>query len=225
MFDTQVFLSAMFGWPLAKGAILTVLLSMSVMGVGLGVSMMTVNLAASRVRVVRWGMAFYIWLFRGAPALLVLLFIWNGLPILFPSFRGPWFTPFLAAFIALTLIGIAYLTEVMRGAFASIGRGQAEAGLALGLHSWQVFLVIELPQALRVAMPTLSNEFISLLKTTSLATIISLRELMTETQFAISASFRFLEWYLAALIYYLAMVSFLTIIQSRIEQAQSRGYR
>ncbi|WP_234819351.1 ABC transporter permease subunit [Sinorhizobium meliloti] len=95
----------------------------------------------------------------------------------------------------------------------------------MGLHSWQTFLLVTLPQALRIAVPALINEFISLLKTTSLATVISLEELMTVTQFAIATSFRFLEWYGAALVYYMAMVSVLTLGQVHIERFLSRGHR
>jgi ABC-type amino acid transport system permease subunit len=154
-----------------------------------------------------------------------LLFIWNGLPQLFPSFRGGWFTPFLAAFVALTLIQIAYLTEIFRSAFAAVSIGQREGAAALGLHRWQVFVLVVLPQALRIALPALVNEFISLLKATSLATIISLNELMTTTQFAIATSFQFLEWYSAALVYYMLLVSVLTGMQMRVERVLSNGYR
>ncbi|MBK5354503.1 amino acid ABC transporter permease [Pseudomonas sp. TH41] len=225
VFDSSLFLDAVFGWPLAKGALLTMVLSFGVMALSMGVSLFTGSFSTSPRRGIRWSMAGYVWLFRGAPALLVLLFIWNGLPQLFPSFRGGWFTPFLAAFIALTLIQIAYLTEIFRSAFAAVGSGQREGAAALGLHRWQVFMLVVLPQALRVALPALVNEFISLLKATSLATIISLNELMTTTQFAIATSFQFLEWYSAALVYYMVLVSVLTGLQMRVERVLSSGYR
>ncbi|MNP08490.1 Inner membrane amino-acid ABC transporter permease protein YecS [compost metagenome] len=103
--------------------------------------------------------------------------------------------------------------------------GQREGAAALGLHRWQVFVLVVLPQALRIALPALVNEFISLLKATSLATIISLNELMTTTQFAIATSFQFLEWYSAALVYYMLLVSVLTGMQMRVERVLSNGYR
>lgn len=225
MFDVSLFMSALFGGPLAMGALLTLGLSVAVMAVSLAVAMVTGALATSKNKFIRWSITVYVWLFRGAPALLVLLFIWNGLPQLFPSFRGDWFSPFLAAFIALTLIQIAYLTEIFRSAYAAVNVGQREGAAALGLHNGQMFFLVILPQAMRIALPALVNEFISLLKSTSLATIISLKELMTVTQFAIATSFQFLEWYSAALVYYLAMVSALTAVQMRIERRLSRGLR
>jgi len=223
-FDTDLFVSALFGWPLLKGAILTLLLTAAVQVTSLAVSLGTAALATSRNRPSRNAIAGYVWLFRGAPALLIILVIWNGLPQLFPAFRASWFSPFLAAFIALTLIQIAYTTEILRSAYAAVNHGQTEGAQALGLHRWHVFFYIVLPQALRIATPALMNELISLVKTTSLASVISLKELMTVTNLAIAASFRFLEWYGAVLIWYLAMVAILTVVQARIERALSKGY-
>lgn len=225
MFDPHLFFDALFGWPLAKGAALTIALSISVMAVSLVLGTLLALAAGSSRRVTRWMSGVYVWLFRGAPALLILLFVWNGLPQLSSVFRESWFTPFVAAFLAFTLFQVAYLTEILRSAFAAVGRGQKEGAVALGLHPWQTFILVTLPQALRIAVPALINEFISLLKTTSLATVISLKELMTVTQFAISASFRFLEWYGAALVYYMAVVSVLTYAQHHIERLLSRGHR
>lgn len=225
MFDLDLFVTALFGWPLAKGALLTLGLSLSVMTLSLAVATGFGLAAGSSRKPLRWLIAAYVWLFRGAPALLVLLFVWNGLPQIADIFKASWFTPFAAAFLALTLIQVAYLTEILRSAFAAVGRGQREGAAALGLHGWQIFVLITLPQAMRIAIPALVNEFISLLKTTSLATVISLKELMTVTQFAIATSFRFLEWYGAALAYYMLMVSVLTLAQVRIERILSRGHR
>ena len=106
----------------------------------------------------------------------------------------------------------------MRAALGSVPAGQREAAAALGLRRGHAFRLVVLPQALRVAVPPLVNEFISLLKGTSLASVISLRELMTVTGYAIASTFRFLEWYAAALVYYLAMVGALTVLQAQLER-------
>lgn len=225
LFQLDLFVQAVLSVPLFKGALLTIALSLCVMAVSMVLGMGLGSMAGSPRAGVRWVVTVYVWLFRGAPALLVLLFVWNGLPQISEAFRADWFTPFFAAFLALSLIQIAYLAEILRAAFAAVGHGQREGAAALGMHRWQIFLVITMPQALRIAVPALMNEFISLLKTTSLATVISLKELMTVSQFAIATSFRFLEWYGAALVYYLVIVSLLTLAQNRIEYRLSRGYR
>ena len=224
MFDLELFTAAVFGWPLFEGALVTVLLCAAVQTAALLFALGTALLATSPRRWMRALIAAYVWLFRGAPALLVLLFVWNGLPQLLPAFRASWFSPFLAAFIALTLIQVAYLTEILRSAYSAVGAGQREGAHALGLKRWHTFFYIVLPQAMRIATPALVNELISLLKTTSLATVISLRELMTVTSLAIASSFRFLEWYAAVLAYYMVMVSALTLAQSRIEKVLSKGH-
>lgn len=217
MFDGQVFWDALVGWPLLRGALVTFSLACAVQLTAMVACLGPASLASSRKLWVRGAVGWYVWLFRGTPALLVLLIVWNGLPQLIPALRADWYSPFLAAYLGLTLVQVAYLTEVMRAALGSVPPGQREAAAALGLHRMQAFWKIVLPQALRVAVPPLMNEFISLLKTTSLATVISLRELMTVTSYAISASFRFLEWYAAVLVYYLGMVSLLTVLQQRLE--------
>lgn len=160
----------------------------------------------------------YVGLFRGIPTLLQLLFIWNALPQFIPALQAPWFTPFLAALVALTLNEAAYQTEINRAALRAVDPGQQAAGLALGLTPRQVFVHIVAPQALRVAIPPTANEFINLLKVTSLASVISLRELLTVTNQAVASSFRFVEYYSAALVYYLVIVGVLTYFQGRLER-------
>ena len=165
----------------------------------------------------------YIWLFRGAPTLLQLLFVWNALPQLLPVFRQHWFTPFLAAWVALSLNEAAYQAEISRAALASVPREQRDAGFALGLSRAQCFRLVLLPQAIRVAIPPTANEFITLLKVTSLASVISLQELLAVTTREISVTFRFTELYTVALIYYLAIVSALMVGQSRLEHHFGAG--
>lgn len=223
-FDWGVFVAALTGGELLRGAALTVALASATMAVALAVAVPVAAVALSGGRAARAAIAAYVWLFRGAPALLVLLFVWNGLPQLFGVFRHAWFTPFLAAFLALTLIGVAYLTEILRGAYLAVPDGQRQAAAALGLRPWQVHVLVVLPQAIRIALPPLINEFISLLKTTSLAMVISLREMMTVATFAISSSFRFLEWYGAALAYYLLLVSLVMAAQGAAERRLGRAY-
>ena len=161
----------------------------------------------------------YVWVFRAAPLILVLLIVWNGAPQAGPALlKAHWFTPFVAAAISLTLVSVAYMGEIMKGALRSIAKEQGEAAQALGLRPFQTFRLVILPQALRVALPPFVNEFINILKVTSLAYVISLREIMAVVNDAIAASFRFVEWYCAALVYYLAIVSVFMLIQSMIEK-------
>ena len=217
-FDWRLFFGALFSWPFFDGALITVALTILSHAVGIGFGLALGVMASARRRAVRGFVTFYVWLFRGAPVLLLLLFVWNALPQLIPAFRQPWFTPFLAALLALGLNETAYQAEITRAALLSVAAGQRDAAAALGLSRSKAFFLVVLPQALRVALPPTVNEFITLLKTTSLASVISLQELLAITTRATSVSFRYTEFYAVALVYYLVIVSVLMVAQGRLER-------
>ena len=172
----------------------------------------------SRLRVLRWLSWTYIWIFRGIPTLIQLFIFWQALPQLFPALREQWFSPFLASSICLALNEAAYAAEILRGGLLSVDEGQRVAARALGMPPFSVFRKVIAPQLTRVTIPPMANDFITLLKITSLASVISLRELMTNTQAAVSSSFRFAEWYGAAAIYYLVLVSIFMVGQAWLER-------
>jgi len=167
------------------------------------------------VRAVAW---IYNWLFRATPTLLQLFFVWYALPQLWSGFASRWFTPFMAAFIALSLNEGAYVSEIIRAGLISVDPGQELAGRALGMSRRRILRRIVVPQAVRIAIPPLGNEFITLLKLTSLASIISLHEILTAAQELAVVKFQYPEPLLAALIYYLAIVSVLMVFQARLER-------
>lgn len=218
-FDPELFLKALATPALLKGAGVAMILSIVVQAVSF-LACLPVAIALDSKKVPRRSVAnVYVWLFRAAPLLLVLLIVWNGVPQLIPLLiKANWYTPFLAAIIAMSLVTTAYMAEVMRGALRAVGQGQTDAALALGFRPLTTFGLIVLPQALRIALPALVNEFINLVKLTSLAYVISLREIMAIVNDAIAASFRFAEWYAAALIYYLVIVSILMLVQEAVQQ-------
>jgi len=160
----------------------------------------------------------YLWFWRALPALLVLLIMWNALPQVFPIFRENWYTPFIAAVIGLALVEAAFMAEIIRSALMSVDDGQRQAGRALGMSPFRVMTKIIIPQAVRIALPPTTNEFIALIKFSSLASVISLRELLTTAQVGVSVTFRYAEYYAVAIIYYLVIVSIITVIQSIIEK-------
>jgi His/Glu/Gln/Arg/opine family amino acid ABC transporter permease subunit len=160
----------------------------------------------------------YVWIFRAIPSLVLLLLVWDGLPQLFPALTGDWFSAFLAASVAFSINEAAYAAEVIRGGLLSIDEGQRLAARALGMSPLKVFSKVVAPQLIRVTIPPLSNDFVAMLKLTSLASIISLQELLARSQSAVSTTFRFAEWYSAAAIYYLVLVSVFMVVQAQIER-------
>jgi His/Glu/Gln/Arg/opine family amino acid ABC transporter permease subunit len=217
-FDTQVFLDTLTSTSLVQGAAITVALTVVSFALGLLIGLVVAMLRDHRWRVVRSLAWTYVWIFRAIPTLVQLMFVWQALPRMFPIFSGTWFTPFIAATVALSLNEGAYAAEIVRGGLLSVDDGQKLAARALGLSPWRTFRRVIAPQLMRVIMPPMSNDFITMLKITSLASVLSLRELLTNGQAIISSNFRFAEVLLAVSIWYLVLVSIFMVIQAQIEK-------
>jgi polar amino acid transport system permease protein len=217
-FDSHLFWTALSSGPYWRGALtaleLTVVSLATAIVIGFFVALAALE-TRRRFRAVAW---VYNWLFRATPTLLQLYFIWYALPQIWGVFAGSWFTPFAAAWIALSLNEAAYMSEIIRAGLLSVDPGQELAGRALGMRRRQILRKVIVPQAVRIVIPPTGNEFITLLKLTSLAFVISLHELLTAAQELASATFQYSEPLLAALVYYLVIVSILMLIQARLER-------
>jgi len=217
-FDWGIFWDALTSEAYARGAGIAIavaaLAQATAVILGLGVALVGRSpFAPFRLLAMGW-----VWIFRAIPTLLQLLFVWNALPQLIPSLREEWFTPFLAAWLTLSINESAYMAEIIRAGLNTVDRGQTLAGKTLGLRTGQIFRIVVVPQMVRVTIPATGNEFITLLKLTSLASVISLRELLTVTSQQVSVNFRFAELYGAATVWYLAIVSVFIVIQGQIER-------
>jgi polar amino acid transport system permease protein len=217
-FDTHLFWVALSSGPYWRGALLALGLASAALGAAVAIGFFLALGRESRLRAVRIFVFLYNWIFRATPTLLQLLFIWNALPLLWPVFAGSWFTPFMAAFVALSLNEAAYMCEIIRAGLLSVDPGQELAGRALGLTRRQLLRRVIVPQAIRIVIPPTGNEFITLLKLTSLASVISLQELLTASGNLAAVKFQYIEAYSAALVYYLVIVSILMALQSRLER-------
>jgi len=216
--NLQIFLEALTSRALREGLVVTISLTVVSFALGFVIGLGVALLRDNRFVVVRAAAWTYIWVFRAVPTLVLLLFAWNALPQLIPALKGPGYPAFLAATIALSINEAAYAAEILRGGLLSIDDGQRLAARALGMPPASVFRKVVLPQLVRVVIPASANDFITMLKITSLATVISLREIMTNTQSNIATSFRFAEWYTAAAIYYLVLVSIFMVAQAWLER-------
>src|SRR3954449_1661540 len=217
-FDTHLFWQALSSGPYWRGALTALELSSAALAAAVVIGFFVALGALSRLRGVRSASWIYNWLFRATPTLLQLFFFWYALPQIWTGFAGSWFKPFLAALIALSLNEAAYMSEIIRAGLMSVDPGQELAGRALGLSRPRIYRRIVVPQAVRIIIPPTGNEFITLLKLTSLASVISLQELLTASNNLASVSFQYIEAYAAALVYYLAIVSVLMILQAQLER-------
>lgn len=208
-----------------------------VMGIGLGVVLAVMWLSPNPL--VSGASWFYIWVFRGTPVFVQLL-LWFFVAAVYPHisigipFDGPeligWkskdlITPFMAAIFGLGFNEAAYMAEIVRGGINSVDEGQEEAAAALGMSRLKTMRRIVLPQAMRVIIPPTGNETISMLKTSSLVSVIAYPELLYAAQLIYSRTYTTIELLVVASIWYLAVTSVLTIIQYYIERYFKRGTR
>lgn len=217
-FDAHVFWEALSSRPYWHGALLALELTIASLAAATVLAFFLALGALSRTRPLRGVVLVYNWFFRAIPTLLLLLFVWNGLPQLWSTFTSSWYKPFLAAFIALSLNEAAYMSEIIRAGLLSVDPGQELAGRALGMTRGRILRRVIVPQAIRIIIPPTGNEFITLLKLTSLASVISLYELLGAATVRASQDFRYLEAYAAAAVYYLAIVSVLMVLQAQLER-------
>ena len=203
-----------------RGAGYTLLLAVAAMLGGLVLGLPTALMRVSPWAPLRWPAAVYVGAFRGTPLLVQLFVVYYGLPSI-----GIEFTPVTAGVLTLSLNAGAYLSESLRGAILAVAHGQWRAAYSLGLGWGQTLGHVVLPQALRVAVPSMSNTLISLIKDTSLVSVITMTELMLVTKELISVTFRPLPLYVAAAIIYWILSLFFERLQRRAERRFSRGHQ
>jgi len=201
-----------------RGAGTTLMLALAAMLGGLLLGFPAAIMRIVPWRMLRWPATLYVSLMRGTPLLVQMFVIYYGLPSV-----GIEFTPVTAGILALSLNAGAYLSESLRGAIGSVSRGQWAASYSLGLGYWRTLYHVVLPQALRIAVPSMSNTLISLIKDTSLVSVITLTELMLSTKEVIATTFRPLPLYLgAAAIYWMLSLAF-EAVQRRAERRLNRA--
>jgi polar amino acid transport system permease protein len=213
------FFDYLFNPFLLEGALTTLWLTVASLACGLALGIVLALMRLSPNRAISGGAAAYCWLFRGTPLLVQLLIIYTGLPLF-----GLRFSVWQAALLGLSLNEAAYLSEIVRAGILAVNKGQKEAGIALGLSKAQVFRTITWPQALRIIIPPLGNSVNGLLKTTSVASVISMEELLRRTQILIQEKFMVLELFIAAAVWYLVMTTCWDFVQRRLEKRYGRGY-
>ena len=165
----------------------------------------------------------YISFFRGTPLLVQLFLLYYGLPQIFPILIG--IDAFSASIIGLTLHFSAYMAESIRAAIIGIDRSQMEASLSVGMTTNQAMRRIILPQATRVALPSLMNYFIDMIKSTSLAFTLGVAEIMAKAQMEAASSFKFFEAFLAVALIYWVVVIILTRVQIWAEFKLNKAYQ
>ncbi|WP_180970047.1 amino acid ABC transporter permease [Deinococcus planocerae] len=203
---------------LIQGAGITLAFALAAMVLGLPLGFLVALARLSRFALLRWLTGLYVSFIRGTPLLVQIFVIYYGLP----SF-GITLNPVVGGVLALTLNAGAYLSETIRASILSVGRGQREAAYSLGLTGAQTMRLIVLPQALRVAAPSLGNSLIGLVKDTSLVSVITVVELLRSAQLVIARTFEPFGPYIMAALLYWAISGVLEAVQRRVERRLARG--
>ena len=201
-----------------EGAIqYTIPLTLITFVLGLILAILTALARLSSIKILHVIAHVYVSIIRGTPLLVQLFIIFYGLPNL-----GITINPFLSAVIGFSLSVGAYASEIIRAAILSIPKGQWEAGYSIGMTYTQALKRIILPQAARVSIPPLSNSFISLVKDTSLASLVLVTEMFRKAQEIAATNYEFLLVYSEAALLYWIMCTILSIIQGRVEARLDR---
>ncbi|MHB0886909.1 MAG: amino acid ABC transporter permease [Bacillota bacterium] len=205
---------------LAEASLMTVFLSVVSIAFGLVLGLLAAVVRVAKVPVADPIARVYISIIRGTPLLVQIFIVYFGLPQV-----GLVFGPITSAIIALSLNVGAYLSESFRAAIESVDHGQMDAALSLSMTYWQAMRRIIVPQSFRTALPTIGNSYISLLKDTSLVSVITVQELLRAASVVIARTYRPLTLYIeAAAIYWILSFAF-SLLQQRVERTASKHVR
>lgn len=218
-FKPEAFLGYLVNPYLLGGIWSTVWLTVASMLIGflLGFGIALARMSPSRV--LSGAARVYIWVFRGTPLLIQLIFIYTALPQI-----GVKLSVIESALLGLVLNEAGYLAEIVRGGFLSVPKGQHEAARALGLKPLGILLKVTGPQVMRIILPALGNSVNGLLKATSITSVISMEELLRRSQSLMQLRFEVLEVLSVCAIYYLLLTTLWQLVQTRIERHFGKAY-
>ncbi|PSU94593.1 arginine ABC transporter permease ArtQ [Photobacterium leiognathi] len=203
-----------YSLSLLEASWMTVQLAFTSLVVGLVLAMLFAGGEMSRFRLVAWPTTALVTVLRGLPELLIVLFIFFGSGQILFYITGDYveISPFLSGVIALSLIFASYAAQTIRGAIRAVPKGQREAASALGISKSRTFFVIIVPQAVRHALPGLTNQWLVLLKDTALVSLIGVTDLLKQAQLTSAATHESFTWYATAAGVYLVI----TLITQKI---------
>jgi His/Glu/Gln/Arg/opine family amino acid ABC transporter permease subunit len=204
---------------LLQGLGVTVVISLISIFFGTIIGFFSSLLSVSRLKILRLIAGAYVWVIRGTPMIVQAFIVYFGMPqfiqLMDPRFR---IQVEMAAIITLSLNAGAYLSEIFRGGIAAVDKGQVEAARSLGLSSSRTMYRIILPQAIKIAIPSMVNQFIITVKDTSILSVIGLADLVNKAKVYVGRSYQFFATYIFVAIYYLVVISVLMVISKYVEK-------
>ena len=215
-FDWGYFFSLFSIGAFWQACVTVIVISTLSWGIGLVVGFLLACAKLSAPRWVKIPVELYIWFFRSVPLMVLLVFVYN-LPQLFPVTQPLLGVPFIAGLVSMTVTEAAYMAEIHRGGLLSVAKGQSEAGHALSFSFIGIQRLIVIPQAFRISLPTLINEYITIIKLSSILSVVSLPELLLTGQRLYAQNFLVMETLLAVAVYYVMVVTVFTWLFRALE--------
>lgn len=208
---------------LTEGLKLTIGIALLAIAAGMLIGFLSCIMGLAKNPIPRAISAIYVWLIRGTPMIVQAFFVFFAVPQLIKTLTGSSFTltPFAAGAITLSLNAGAYLSEIFRSGIQAVPKGQTEAARSLGLSSAKTMLRVVLPQAFKITIPSLVNQFIITVKDTSILSVIGLAEVVNRAKQYVGSTYAFFETYIYVGALYLVIISLLMVLSRRIEKRMS----
>lgn len=205
---------------LIEGIKMTIVISVVSILIGIVIGFLACIMGMSKNVILRGISATYVWVIRGTPMIVQAFIIYFAVPQVVQELFDPTFRidPFTAGIITLSLNAGAYLSEIFRGGIAAVPVGQTEAARSLGMGPVRTMFRIVLPQALKVAIPSMVNQFIITVKDTSILSVIGLADIVNRAKVYVGKTYEFFATYILVAIYYLIVISILMIISKYLEK-------
>lgn len=210
-------------WPmLLQGLKLTVEISLISIAIGMVIGLVSCLMGLSKLKILNAISAVYVWVIRGTPMIVQAFIVYYGIPIIVQQFNPAFvISEFLAGVITLSLNAGAYLSEIFRSGIQAVDNGQVEASRSLGIPSGKTMFKVVLPQAFKITIPSIVNQFIITIKDTSILSVISLAELCNQAKQYSASTYRFFEVYIIIGVLYLIIISLLMILSKYVEKKVS----
>lgn len=202
------------------GLKVTILISILAIAIGMVIGCVACLMGRSKNRILKAISAVYIWCIRGTPMIVQGFLMFFAFPQVIQKFVSPTFTitPFVAGLLTLSLNAGAYMSEIFRGGIEAVSNGQVEAARSLGLSKSKAMLKVVLPQAFKICIPSLVNQFIITVKDSSILSAIGLAEIVNQTKVYVGATYDFFPAYITVAGYYLVIISILMVISKFVEK-------
>ena len=203
-----------------QGAKTTIIISLVSLVIGFVLGLLICLMKMSKIKILKWPASAYVQILRGTPLFVQIFIIYFGLPqlgIQFPDI-GPFSSDFVSGAFALSINSSAYIAEIFRSGIQAVDKGQMEASRSLGLGYVDAMIYVIVPQAVKNVLPALANEFITLVKESSIISVIGVQELMFKAGIVRTSLYRPFEPYIMAAIMYLVMTTILSLLVGLLEK-------